>query len=306
MSEPVASYSLNQLTLTLLEQITALLNENKDESPNLFISPLSISTALAMSLPGARDDTAQQLQWLLGAGDMTSNQVLSLNKLYLTAIDFINQSGQENLNIKTVNKVFVNENFELKPEYSQTLTKIFDSSADQVNFSDPKAAADKINSFVAESINNKIANLIDPSILNALTRLVLVNAIYFKAQWVEKFDKENTCKENFHLSDGSVTQVDMMKLFGKNFKYLSAPGGLSANTLEIPYIGHTVSMTIILPNEGTPLADIERELNTSIIYEIVSARQGTFNNLDRVNLQLPKFKIEFKSEVNICLSCFQL
>jgi serpin B len=298
MDIPIASASLDFLTLSLYEQLNALNNENKAESLNLFFSPFSVSTALSMTLPGARNDTENQLKWLLGSGRVNTNQILALNKLYLTTIDFINQSDEEDLNIKTVNRVYVNENLSLKAEYSQTLAQVYGAGADQVDFSDSKAAAAKINGFVSENTNNKIRNLIHDSILNESTRLVLVNAIYFKAQWRKKFEKDQTAKENFYLSDGSVKRVDMMKKFGERFKYLSAPGGLGANTLEIPYMGETISLTIILPNENTPIADIERELNANIIHEIVSARRGTFNHMDKVNLQLPKFKIEFKTEVN--------
>jgi serine protease inhibitor len=296
MNIPVASYSLNQLTLSLFEHLNALNAEKSGDSGNLLISPIGVSTLLALSLPGADNDTSQQLEWFLSAGGMTKMQVLTLHQLYSISIGLINQSWHYNLRINVANRIFVNEKFALKSEYSQTLSKMFDASANDVDFSNPEAAAAKINSSFAEN-----ANLIDPTLLEAaLDRLVLVNTTHLNALWFEQFHRENTARENFHLSDGSTIQVDMMKQYSKRLKYLIAPGGLKANVVEIPYRGSALSMNLILPNEGTPLAEVERELDQSAIDTIVSARAGTNNQRDKMNIQLPRFKIEFKSDVSIC------
>jgi serpin B len=297
MEAPIASQSLNYLTQTLYEHLSALSSESGNE--NLFFSPFSISTAMAMTLPGARNDTQNQLQWLLGPGKST-DEILTLNKLYMTVADFINLSGGDGLRIKSVNKVYVNDNLALKPEYSQTLAKVFDSSADKVEFANPHAAADKINGFVAEHTNNKIDKLIDPTILDALTRLVLVNAVHFRGEWFEKFNKDLTAKEDFHLSDGTVKQVDMMRLHHSRMKYLKSPGGIKADTAQMNYSGQTVSMTIILPHENVPITDVEKELNADVIHEILSATRGSNDRTkELINFQLPKFRIEFKSDVSV-------
>ena len=96
------------------------------------------------------------------------------------------------------------------------------------------------------------------------------------------------------LRDGSVKKVDMMKLINKKFLFKINPGGLSACTCELPYIGDTVSMTIILPHEGINIEDVEKQLNHQALQEVFERNV----RLGKVHLFLPKFKLDLKSEVN--------
>ena len=96
----------------------------------------------------------------------------------------------------------------------------FHGEVEQVDFSDASASSKKINDWVLVKTNNKIKDLIPASSINNLTRLILVNAIYFKGNWMQKFDVIDTSKEDFNCADGSKVKVEMMKLRGKKFKIL--------------------------------------------------------------------------------------
>jgi serpin B len=120
-----------------------------------------------------------------------------------------------------------------------------------------------------------------------------VNAVYFKGDWANTFDKSSTKQEDFHLTNGSKVKVNMMKLKDKKLKCLVNPADLKATVVELPYVGKNLSMTIILPNEDTTLSMVEKDLDASKLKKILES-----NEKDSINVYLPKFKIEFKNEVN--------
>ena len=190
------------------------------QDSNFFISPFSISTALAMCYFGAKDETARQLRELLCLSTLTDEQILQLNQMFISNIN--DQLGTDVV-ISTANKIYQQE--KAGQDFLDKVTKNFRSSVQQLNFSNSDQAAQIINQWVAEQTRNKISKLISPSDLNALTRMVLVNAIYFKGNWQSKFEPNATVKKDFFGIDGTTTKVDMMHLNGKKFSYISNPGG---------------------------------------------------------------------------------
>jgi serpin B len=291
MAATNAQNSLNQFALKLFNKLSA----GKDA--NFFISPFSISTAMSMCLAGARHDTASQLKELLNVSHLDDNQILELNQSYLANV---NNSLGKDIKINTANKIYPHKGFQIHQEFIDLLAKKFHSEIQQLNYSNGQESAQTINSWVAEQTKDKIKNLVSPNALNDLTRLVLVNAIYFKGNWLTQFKPDQTGKEDFHLSDGSVKKVDMMRLYNKKFKYMASPGGINADTLELPYEGETVAMTIILPHKTHNLAAVEKQLTVEVIQEVLTSRWGTSGApKDPIHLQLPKFKLEHKEEVRI-------
>lgn len=103
-----------------------------------------------------------------------------------------------------------------------------------------------------------------------------------------------TTKEDFYLADGSIKKVDMMKS-DKEFRYMRKPGGIDADICELPYVGDKLSMAIILPRQGQLIEDVQKKLNDSILSNIMRLELP----FEEINLQIPKFKLEFKSEVFI-------
>lgn len=276
---------LNQFAHKLYTKLASQKHEN------FFISPFSISTALSMCYAGARNETAQQLKDLLHISKLSDAEILDLNSKYISNIQH-NLGGD--VTITTANKIYPNVGFDVKKDFLELVTKHFHSGVHQVDYSKPAESADTINQWVAEQTRDKIKNLISPDSLNSLTRLVLVNAIYFKGNWLSKFDKENTQKREFRSIDGSKKEIDMMHLFGKKFSFMWHPEGIEASACTLPYVGEKIAMTIILPDEGKTLDQIEASLTPDVLNFIISCN----NPEEKVNLVLPKFKLEHKTELS--------
>ena len=277
------SESLNNFTFKLFQNLSA----GKDA--NYFVSPFSIVTALSMALSGAKGETLNQLKQLLNLSSLSNQQIYDLNKTYMNHLTKLNDTVALNV----ANKIYSKDGFNLLPEFVTNLNKYYDSEAQLVDFGKAEEAAKLINGWVANKTSDKIKNLLSPGVFNDLTRLVLVNAIYFKGKWLYPFVKEQTYKEDFNLRDGTKTKVDMMKLLNKKFFFKINPGDLAACTCELPYIGEEISMTIILPHEGINIEDVEKQLN----HESLKAVFERNTRLGKVHLYLPRFKLDIKSEV---------
>jgi len=177
-------------------------------------------TAMSMCYFGAKNETAQQLKEVLDLSNLSETEILDLNRKYLSNIK---ENLGENVDISTVNKIYPMGPVE--KEFLDIVTKQFNSDVQPLDYSNPAEATKTINQWVSEQTRNKINNLIPPGVLNLLTRMVLVNAIYFKGNWINKFKPEMTIKKDFHDIDGKTSLVDMMHLSGKKFLYLSHPSG---------------------------------------------------------------------------------
>lgn len=275
--------SLNSFSHRLFQTIGSGKNEN------FFISPFSISTALCMCLTGAKNETASQLKDLLGYSHMNDQEILDLNNELITSINNLSNT----VSLKTANKIYPHENFQILKSFLETIDKKFHAEVQSLNFGDASASSKEINKWVAKQTSDKITDLIDPSLINNLTRLVLVNAIYFKGNWTHKFDSNSTSKVDFHLIDGSTKKVDMMKN-QKKFRHSSSPNGLSADICELAYEGEQISMTIILPHENSSIESVEKQLNDKVLNEMLSSGK----QFKTVNLQLPKFKLRYNAELS--------
>ncbi|XP_071872228.1 antichymotrypsin-2-like isoform X2 [Bombus fervidus] len=257
----------------------------KHNPGNLITSPLSASIVLAMTACGARGNTAAQFRNVLHLP--TSESAITSGHQLL--IDDLNNVKDNKLAV--ANKVFVAASLNLKPSY-KNLTEVYFRSASQlVNFAQNKEAANIINSWVEQNTNNLIKELINAEMLSDTTRLVLVNAIYFKGEWKDKFDPTLTRDKPFHISKDEVKDVPTMYRHG-NYKLGVLPD-LNATFIVIPYKGDELSMVIILPNEIDGLSDVEKKLQSTSLTNILS--QGSEI---AAALWLPKFKVESMLELN--------
>jgi serpin B len=253
---------------------------------------------LSLCYPGARGATQSELKKLLSYESYSDQDILDLNESFHTSM---NALASENVALEMANKIYPKKGYELNQQYIEVVRKNFKSDIEPVNYDNASEAAGIINSWVAQKTQNKIKDLISPDAIDGLTRIILVNAIYFKGNWVNKFDANSTIQEDFHSESGSKVKVDMMRVMKKQLKYLANPANLEACVLELPYIDHNVSMTIILPNENTSLSKIENDLDSSKIKEILETHRSA-----KVNVYLPKFKLEYKKEVNLTQHVFYL
>lgn len=183
------------------------------------------------------------------------------------------------------------KNYSVRKAFNDVATKSFASEAQTLDFAQSQQSADTINSWVEDKTNNKIKNLIDAGSLDGDTRMVLVNAIYFKGFWTYQFDPKDTFKAPFYLNEQDHVETDFMKV-KKHFKYGQLEN-LDATAIELPYKDSDISFVIILPNSKTGLSALESKLHTVDLAEVTKSLYS-----QEVNVEIPKFKIEFDIELN--------
>lgn len=252
----------------------------KDDSTNVFISPISISSALSMAYDGAKAKTAKEMRSVLRFSKSQSEshkEITNLLKHYENQTESI---------FKIVNAAVAQEKYNFLDSYF-ALLKDYNSIVTTADFRDEikrEEARQKINKWVMENTNNKIEELIDKSSLDQLTRLVLLNAIHFKADWKYVFPEEQTSQMIFY---GELRHyiTSFMRLREK-LKYYKND---NVTILEIPYKDDQASMFILLPEAGTNI----NEFSKSLTYiEFCSLENNLKEQL--VELKMPKFKIETK------------
>jgi len=276
--------------LTALKEVEAVASGNKvfsgrlynllrEKEGNIIFSPFSVSGVMAMVTEGAGGDTLMQLTQGMSFPDK--------DKLELGYKDVIPAlRTNENFTLEAANSIFCQAGFNLLPNYQETLHQMFHAGIQVTDFSDTTNAAHLINDWVKTVTRDKIKHLINKDMLNALTRLVLVNAIYFKGDWEEKFDSKRTNEQTFHLSDGSTKNTLMMHQTRK-FPYAEL-SSLEATMVEMPYKGDRLVMQILLPKDRQGLGALEDKLRTEDVAELFNSEKRT----RKVSLKLPKFKLE--------------
>lgn len=277
------------LSTTMAKEVNSIVRANnkfgldlfkvlsRDEG-NLLISPFSAHVVLSMAYQGAAGDTAESMAKVfhLSNPETTADE-------YFKIIGHLNRIEHVTLNV--ANKVYIMKDFKLLPDFKSVLENKFLSEGEEINFAENVNAAKNINSWVEDKTNHKIKELIKSTMLDSLTRLVLVNAVYFKGNWAKKFSPASTEKKPFYLLSGEEISVDMM--FQKDkFKY-NEDSVLNCKILEMPYEGHELSMVIFLPNERNGITQLQEKLVDADLTDIL--QQMSQNT---VIVELPKFTIE--------------
>ncbi|XP_027702798.1 leukocyte elastase inhibitor-like [Vombatus ursinus] len=285
---------MEQLRVANTRFAVELYKELADTHPkeNIFISPLSISTALAMVLVGARGDTAAQL-----SQTFHFNEVDEVHSRFQSLNTTINKGGASYI-LKLANRLFGEKTYNFLSEFLDSTQKLYGAELATVDFQHASEAARKeINQWVKEQTEGKIPELLASGSVDSLTKLVLVNAIYFKGNWEEKFDEALTTDAQFRLNKREKKSVKMMYQKKKlPYGYITA---LKCRVLELPYKGKELSMIILLPDDieddSTGLKEIEKQLSMEKLAEWTH-----HENLDTidVHVHLPKFKMENTYNLN--------
>jgi serpin B len=253
---------------------------------NLFFSPYSISTALSMGLAGARTDTADEMRAVLGVDDEQAWHDARNSLNYALA----NQGRRshpvegeaEPLTLETTNAIFGEQSSAFRDAFLDLLAANYGAGMQAVDFvNNPEAARRGINGWVAERTQDRIQELLAQGSVDPLTRAVLVNTVYFKANWYWKFSPDNTAGEPFHLLDGSSQTVQMMHS-SPDTGYASGPKWAA---VQLPYWG-SMSMIVIVPDDGA-FADVEQKLNPAFIAHLVDGLTE-----HEVHLSLPRWESE--------------
>ncbi len=257
---------------------TDLYSQLKDNGGNVFFSPFSISTALAMTYEGARGQTAEEMSAVL---HLPANSTVRRDD-YAALLASIN-SGNNNYELKTANDLWIQEDKPLSESYMQTIQDYYGGTANTLDFmGNPEDSRLTINNRVEQQTNGRIKDLIRPGFINYDTRLILTNAIYFKGKWAQTFDSSLTEEKNFTLARGMKKKVPMMHAT-EQFFYTEIDG---IQILEMPYSGGNLSMLVLLPEEGE-LDQLEDSLTSE---NLDSWRQDLSEQ--KVSVYFPKFKFE--------------
>ncbi len=256
----------------------------RSENGNLILSPYSISLALAMTYAGARGETESQLAQTLHFPPQAQvhpafNALdLELNKKPLNL-----DKDQEPLQLNIANAVWAEQTFAFLPEFLDTLARNYGAGVRLADFiNQPNQERITINNWVSDQTEDKINDLLPEDSVGPDTRMVLVNAIYFKADWLDQFDADDTYDGPFNLLDGSQVNVPMM---GQGM-YIPYASGDGYQAVELPYAGSTAAMNIIVPDEGR-----FEEIESALTYDLLEDVFGKMNQTS-VMLRFPKFKFE--------------
>jgi len=281
-SEIELKESSNQFGLTLFGKIA-----ETEANENTFISPLSVSMALGMTYNGADSTTLEAMHETLGYGDLTIQEV---NESYLSLITLLTDIDPDVI-FDIANSIWCREGFYVENSFISTNQNYFDALVQSLDFS-RSDAADIINTWVSDNTNGKIEEIVTPPI-DISTIMFLINAIYFKGSWTYEFDPENTVTTHFFLTDNSQIDCRMMSYKCEHSYFAND----QFQAVDLPYGDGNFRMMIILPYSNI---DID-----GFIADIDNATWNTWlNQLEKteINLYLPKFKLEYKNELNNELS----
>ena len=265
-------------------------------SGNIFYSPYSISTALAMTYAGANGDTATQMAKAL---DFTLPQAQLHPAFDDLALQLASRGqGASGTNGKSfalniANALWCEKTYNFLPDFLNTLGQNYGAGVNLLDFvNSPEPSRVTINNWVSNETNNKINNLIPAGAIAPQTRLVLTNAIYFDAAWQNPFSADKTQNGTFNLLDGSTVSVPMMN----NEASYGYTQGTGYQAVELPYSGGQVAMDIIMPDAGN-FTTFESGMTAGSVSAIISNLQTK-----SINLTMPKFNFDSSFSLNSALS----
>jgi serpin B len=258
-----------------------------EEAGNMMLSPLSARVALTMLLNGARADTYEQIRTMLGyPSDMN---LTDINLAYKAlASELI--SADRNVTLALANAVFYLENYQVKPPFLDAMRSEFGAHIEGLNFGLPSALV-TINKWAADNTNQRIPKVLDQ--IQPNTVMFLMNALYFKGDWTNPFEKNRTTPSEFTLSDGSKVMVPTMHGSVASLKHSTQ----QYRAIELPYGRKNFSMVIIVPNNDmeTFLSDFTADTWAGLT---ASLDQHTDDEWPSNLIELPRFSFEYEKVLN--------
>ncbi|MFZ6767285.1 serpin family protein [Undibacterium sp. Di26W] len=248
---------------------------------NLVYSPYSITQALAMTSAGAKGETLTGIEQAL-AFQLQQNRLFpALNRLDLQLAEKTSAAGNTKLpSLNIANALWVQQAYSLQPAYLDALGVNFGAVVNLLDFTKaPEASRLSINSWVEQQTQQKIKNLLGPNDVSSNTRVVLTNAIWFKADWATPFTAEKTSSQNFTDRKGNTRSLPFMSQ-DIRLPYVQ---GKSYQAVELPYVDNKLSMLLIMPDAGK-FDDFVQNLNSTTMSQISAALKEQY-----VALSLPKF-----------------
>ena len=263
---------------------------DKNENGNIFYSPYSLSSALAMTYEGAKGQTADEMKSVFHFPETNT-----LRTNFAAIYNNINKKDKP-YELRTGNALWAQQDYSFLKEYTDKVEKYYGGKVENLDFiRKTEISRQMINTFIEEQTNNKIKDLIPQGALTPLIRLVLTNAIYFKGTWTWEFDKSDTHDQDFKITSANIIKTPMMFMDNDKAKFNYLDLG-DLQILELPYKGEEISMLIVLPTEN--LEAIRSSLTAENFEEWKS--QLREDKLDAI--YLPKFEFNTKYFMNDALS----
>lgn len=264
-----------------------------EDRSNLFLSPYSISMALAMTYAGSSGQTREQMEDVLqftleedthpAFADM--NATLASRE---TTTDQLEDEEVDAFQLNVANALWGREGFPFATEFLELVEEYYGAGLHETDFvGDPDGERERINEWVADQTEDRIEDLLPPNSLRPQTVLVLTNAIYFMASWLHEFDPAETQEDTFTALDGSESTVPFMYQNVRT-RYAEFDAG---RAVELPYVGEETSMVLVLPDDGT-FEEFETGLDADQLFDIFDALGDS-----RGDIWMPKF--EFETEVQL-------
>ncbi len=281
VSEVAVVNANNRFGFDLLRELNAA-----DPDSNIFISPLSASMALGMTLNGAAGSTYDAMRMTLGFGDLSNE---AINQSYRGLIDLLVDLDPR-VTFGLGNSIWYRQGFPVEQDFLDTTGEYFDAEVAALDFNDP-ASVGVINGWVADKTAGKIKEIIEPPI-DPMTVMFLINAIYFNGTWTYEFDPAETEEAPFHRPDGSTVPVMLMAqetdlAYVNNERY---------QAVDLPYGGEAYSMTVVLPREDVSIDSLVAELDAGSWEAMLAGARVT-----GLELRLPRFKLEYEKVLNDAL-----
>jgi serpin B len=249
------------------------------EQSNLFFSPYSIDSALAMTYAGAKGETAQEMAQTLHY-QMEGPKLHAAMGALLKELNEGGQVGPERaFQLVAANALWAQKGYPFHKDFVDLVKQNYGAGFNEVDFLNAtEQARQTINTWVEKQTQDKIKDLIGKGVLAPTSRLVLTNAIYFKSAWAEQFKPANTKEGSFTLSGGKSANVPMMNQRHR-FQYAQTD---DAQVLTLPYYGYALEMVVVLPKKADGIGQVEKSLQAQLMQEGESRM---------VELSLPKFKM---------------
>lgn len=256
----------------------------KTKPGDIIVSPLSVASVLGLLSQAANGTTYDEIKRGLYLYPRKGEVADQYQKLY-NSLD--KNKGPATLSL--VNQIYVQKGNELSPTFSEVAKDKYKAGIESLNFAKSEKSAKAINDFVQSKTNKKIMEVIKSSDLNSDTELVLLNAIYFKADWELKFNKSLTFKAPFHVNRNETVEAEFMTQKAKFF-YGDA---FQSSILEMKYAKSNISFVIVLPENNSNLANVEN------ILTFEKLNQFLYNSVELidVNVTIPKFGVEYEVDL---------
>ncbi|KAL3070977.1 hypothetical protein niasHS_016175 [Heterodera schachtii] len=269
-----------------------LLREVSTDDRSCIVSPFSVAVTLSMVYAGAKEKTGEEMGQLLAKGAPESEVHKYFGALLKSTTRGTNKGSSNTLEM--ANKVYVKKGIRVKDAFKGQIEGNYGGQLETMDFEDGAGTAEKINKFVKEATHQKILDVVKPDNFDENTRLVLINALYFNGTWAKPFDPNWTIKLPFYVDADNTKKLDMMRMKAY-FIYFE---DTQLQLLGMPYQSGKEFMFVLLPRERFGLAQLLAELDGKKLMKLIKVIGRDPQNACKVQVVLPKFKLEAIHELN--------